>query len=582
MTWLLPRLIWIGALLVVVAAAPLVARWLPRRGGSLRVLGALTAAFAVLGGALWVGFRVLDLSIDRDGAVLWTYAGLSVAGVAFVTSRAVRRMPTRELFVAIGLVLDAAVVLAVATGQGSLASPPFRALLVAPAALPLAAYFGASVGYLAAAGTADLWPGYEAFVARRFLLSKSSAVLSAVTTIAMIGVALGVWLVIVSLAVLSGFENDLQNKIIGATAHVSVEARGGMPFVLGGRDATAIAQTPGAVDVSPVVEGEVAVSSSSNYTGALFFGIDPARAVNVLGVLGKLSDGSLAPLSAELLPQDDEQVPVGEFPPPAPLPSIVIGIEMAKGLNVGVGDRVRVISPILETMTPVGPAPKSATYQVAAVFDSKMYEYDARYVFVSLRAARRFLEVGDDEVTAVQVATSDPERSDDIARAIGDRLGPKFEAQDWKSRNQTLFSALKLERVVAFVVLVFIILVASFAIVNTLTMSVIEKKKEIAILKTMGARDGGIMKLFLTEGLIVGAFGTLVGTVVAVATVTALETFGFAIPGDVYYIDRLPVHMEAQDVMVVLVAALLIIWDFAVFPALRGSRLSPVEGLRDA
>jgi lipoprotein-releasing system permease protein len=578
-------LIWVVAILtgLDLVAAPFGARWLLRRGGSPRLLAALLAVLGVLGLALWAGFHFTDLSIERNAAGLWAYAGVAIVAVSFAASRAARRMPTPELFVALVLVLEVAVVLAVATGEGSLASPPFRALLVAPAALPLAAYFGASVGYLAAAGIADLWPGYEAFVARRFLLSKASAVLSTVTTIAMIGVALGVWLVIVSLAVLSGFENDLQNKIIGATAHLSVETKGGMPFVLSGHDATTVAQTRGVVDVSPVVEGEVAVSSSSNYTGALFFGIDPARAVHVLGVLKKLSDGSLTPLSAELAPPPEvPPADAGEFPPPAPLPGIVIGIEMAKGLNVGVGDRVRVISPILETMTPVGPAPKSATFQVAAVFDSKMYEYDARYVFVSVRAARRFLEVGDDEVTAVQVATSDPERSDDIARSITDRLGASFEAHDWKSRNQTLFSALKLERVVAFVVLVFIILVASFAIVNTLTMSVIEKKKEIAILKTMGARDGGIMKLFLTEGLIVGAFGTLVGTAAAVATVKWLETFGFTIPGDVYYIDRLPVHMEAQDLVVVLVAALLIIWDFAVFPALRGSRLSPVEGLRDA
>ena len=147
--------------------------------------------------------------------------------------------------------------------------------------------------------------------------------------------------------------------------------------------------------------------------------------------------------------------------------------------------------------------------------------------------------------------------------------------------NRNLFSALRLEKIAMFIILVLIILVASFSIVNTLTMSVIEKRKEIAILKTIGAQDVGIMKLFLVQGMLVGAFGTLIGAVVAVASAILLKRFGVGIPGEVYYIDSLPVHVGAGDVMLVVLAALIIVWDFAVFPALSGSRLKPVEGLRD-
>jgi lipoprotein releasing system LolC/E family transmembrane protein len=564
------------------ALAPVVWRWLRRRGTSAFVLVALVVALGLAAGGLWLLFTLAQLSLESHAALLWAYSGVAVGLCAFVASRRLGRMPSRELFVALAIIFEGALVLALTRREGGLASPPFRALLVAPAALPLAGYFGASLGYLSGAAGGDLVPGYEGFIARRFLLSKASSVLSTVTTISVIGVAIGVWLVIVSLAVLSGFEYDLQQKIIGATADVVVQTPRGLPFILSEPERQTIASSSGVVALSPVVEGEAAISSSSNYTGALVFGIEPDEARRVLGVLNQITEGSLAPIASELHAAEKAEAPSeGEFPPPAPLAHAAIGIEMANGLNVGVGDRVRLISPTLETMTPMGPVPKGTSFEVAAIFSSKMYDYDAHYVFISLDAARRFFELAPKELTAVQVASRNPEVAGAIARRLSQKLGSRFAAVDWKSRNQTLFSALELERVVAFVVLVFIILVASFAIVNTLTMAVVEKKKEIAILKTMGARDGGVMKLFLMQGLMVGAFGTLVGLGLALTTVALLQRFGFSIPGDVYYIDSLPVHLEVPDVLVVVLAALLIVWDFAVYPALRGSLSTPVEGLRD-
>ncbi|MBN1959647.1 MAG: ABC transporter permease [Deltaproteobacteria bacterium] len=563
--------------------APLIGRWLKRHQGSIGIAVRLFGLLLFLALILWVIFHQFDLSIERNATLLWAFAFISAATVGFLGSRYLQKMPNRELFVALLLLIEVMFIAALfSANTNGLASPHFRALLVTPAILPLSSYFGASIGHLTNGSSIKNFFGYESFIARRFLLSRASQVLSTVTSISVIGVAIGVWLVIVSLSVLSGFENDLKQKIIGATAHIVVQSKDGSPFKSDTDDPLNIMKTPGVIAVSPIIEGEAAVSSRSNYTGAIVFGINPQRARKVLGVMNEVAEGSVTPVQNELLaPTVKTDTIDTEFPPPKPLPNIIIGVEMAKGLNVSVGDRINLISPLLETITPIGPAPKNATFKIAAIFSSKMYEYDARYVFISLNAARHFFELASAELTAIQAAVDDPESSDVIVKTISQNLPTRFEALDWKGRNQTLFSSLKLERVVAFVVLVFIILVASFAIVNTLTMSIVEKKKEIAILKTMGASDNGIMKLFLIQGLIIGAFGTLLGAIAAMISIFLLQQFGFAIPGDVYYIDSLPVHFDAIDVVVVILAALLIVWDFAVFPALHGANLSPVEGLRD-
>lgn len=574
----------LGVVLAVQAVALVPLRpWLHRRGASLRVALQIAFALGLSGAAALAAFHLTALELERHATVMWLWVCASTMLVGLVSAARVRRMPTLELAVGALVPLEVAAALAFAASAGEgLTAAPLRALLIAPAALALCAYFGASVGYLLrGGGRVDVNLGYESMVGRRFLLSKASQVLSTVTAISVIGVSLGVWLVIVALAILGGFERDLQKKIIGANAHVVVQATDGAPFAPEPGLLETIQGVPGVVAAAPFVQGEVGVASGSNHTAAgLLIGVVPERSPEALLVLRELVRGSLDRL-AEAPPAPAARVE-SEFQAPAAIPGIVIGVEMAKALAVGLGDKIRVLSPLLEVLTPVGVAPKSLGFEVVGIFSSKMYEYDARLAFVSLGAARRFFELDDDGISGVHVRTDDPESSDLVGARIVARLGQqRFEALDWKKRNQTLFAALKLERVVAFIVLVFIILVASFSIVNTLTMSVIEKRKEIAILKTMGAQDIGVMKVFLVQGLLVGAFGTLIGAAVAIATVAALTHFGFWIPGDVYYIDSLPVHLEAADVVLVVVAALLIVWNFSVFPALRGSQLEPVEGLRD-
>ena len=255
---------------------------------------------------------------------------------------------------------------------------------------------------------------------------------------------------------------------------------------------------------------------------------------------------------------------------------------MARALSIQVADDVRVISPTLEVLTPLGPAPKSRGFRVVGIFSSKMYEYDSRFAYVDLGVAREFFDLPAKSVTGIQVQAPTPETAPQVVTALEPVLRQSgLQARDWRSRNQTLFAALELERVIAFIVLAFIILVASFSIVTTLAMSIIEKRKEIAILKTMGARSTGIMKVFLTQGMVVGGLGTLMGGVIGMVTVSGLEHMGLWIPDEVYYIDSLPVHLSIADLVVVTVAALLIVWDFSIFPAMQGAQLEPVEGLRE-
>ena len=557
---------------------------LARRGFDFAIAGRLLAAMLGAGVLLWAAFFLFHLQVERHAVVLWAaVCGTAIAAGVYGAAR-LRRVPWPELFLAALFVLEiaAAVTLSQSAGE-KLSSAPLRTLLVSPAAVALCGYFGASLGFvLFGEGRLVAGAGYETRIGGRFLLSKSSPVLSTVTIISIIGVSLGVALVIFALGILSGFEGDLQRKIIGAGAHLVVERRDSRPFALTPEWLSRIDQTPGIVATNPFLEGEVAVASQSNYTGAVLFGVDPHAASGVLKVLIQLQEGSLASLYEEMKPTPTDGNDAAEFAAPANIPGIVMGVEMAKTLNVRVGERVRVLSPLLEVMTPVGMAPRSMGFRVAGIFSSKMYEFDAKYVYASLPAMRHFLDVSDDVVTGVQARATDADSSSAVAHALGTMLAPDgFEARDWSERNQTLFSALKLERVVALVVLAFIILVASFSIVNTLAMSVIEKRKEIAILKTMGASDVGIMKVFLTQGLMVGGTGSVLGTILGTAVLVALKRFGFWIPGEVYYIDSLPVELNAMDVVLVLLAALLIVWDFSVLPALSGSRLKPVEGLRD-
>ncbi len=260
------------------------------------------------------------------------------------------------------------------------------------------------------------------------------------------------------------------------------------------------------------------------------------------------------------------------------LPGVVVGRELAKNLRVFVGDDVNVVSPMGD-IGPTGPIPKAKPFRTAAIFFSGMYEYDSKYVYMALPAAQKFLSL-DDEVTGLELKLQNPEDSGPVMERVRAALGPGFEIADWKELNRSLFSALKLEKIAMFIALCFIIVVAAFSIVSNGIMLVLEKGREVAILKSMGASDGAVQRIFVLLGLYMGVLGTTFGVLTGCGVCWALDHFGLPLDTDVYYITKLPVNVNAGELLAVLFASLLLSLLATLYPARLAAQLRPVDGLR--
>jgi lipoprotein-releasing system permease protein len=269
-----------------------------------------------------------------------------------------------------------------------------------------------------------------------------------------------------------------------------------------------------------------------------------------------------------------------EVAPPT-LPGVIVGREMVKNLSLYLGDEVKLISPLGE-LGPTGPMPKSRTYRVAAVFFSGMYEYDAKNVYVTLEASRRFLGI-EEGVTGLEVKVKDPDRVEAVTTRIEETIRPldgKLRVRHWKELNRSLFSALLLEKIGMFIMLSVIVVIAYLIIVTTLFMMVMEKTRDIAVLKTLGCSEWSIYRIFQIEGLILGLSGTFIGVVLGVAQTLGLKYFGVPLDPDVHYINQLPVQMDVWEVVIVAIASLVICLLITILPAHRASRLTVVDGLR--
>ena len=405
---------------------------------------------------------------------------------------------------------------------------------------------------------------YELFISLRYLKAKRKQVfISIITLLSMAGVGLGVMALIIVLSVMSGFEEDLKKKILGTNAHLVVLQQGaGMrdyPEIL-----KKVEEAKGVVAATPFIFTQAMLTSENNVHGIVLRGIDPATAGKVINIENTLKKGSMAGLQ-----KDDAEAQ----------PGIFIGKELAQTLGVMLDDSVVVVSP-MGALAPMGGGPPMKKFRVAGIFDSGMYEYDTSLAYISLKNAQKFLAMGD-LVSGLEV------KVDDIyaVKKIGDRirkdLGFPFWTKDWMQMNRSLFAALKLERIVMFIILVLIVLVAAFGIVSTLIMVVMEKNKDIAILKSMGATARSIMRIFIFEGLIIGCVGTLIGLGGGYVVCTLLAKYQFiTLPSDVYYISRLPVKMNILDFVLVAVSALGISFLATLYPSWQASRLDPAEALR--
>jgi lipoprotein-releasing system permease protein len=408
---------------------------------------------------------------------------------------------------------------------------------------------------------------YELFIGFRYLKAKrKQTFVSLITIISIAGVTVGVTALIVVLAVMNGFKEDLREKILGVTSHVVVSRFDGN--LSNYEQVTAkVAEVSGVGAATPFIYSQVMISSSQAISGAVLRGIDPNTAGKVINLPKNLRAGSLKDLAAE------DRLSGGT-------PGIILGNELARNLGVSQGEPVTVISP-LGRLTPLGQVPRSQTFRVTGIFDSGMYEYDSTIAYVSLWAAQRFLGIGD-RVTGIEVRVSDIYEADRVAKAIGKALGGyPYWSRDWMRMNKNLFSALKLEKIVMFIILTLIILVAAFNIVGTLIMVVLEKTRDIAILKSMGATGRSIMKIFMIEGAVIGLVGTILGLLGGFTLCELLATYKFVeLPQDVYYISTLPVKMDPLDVALIAVAAMVISLAATLYPAWQASRLDPAEAIR--
>ena len=263
---------------------------------------------------------------------------------------------------------------------------------------------------------------------------------------------------------------------------------------------------------------------------------------------------------------------------PRAVPGLIIGPELAKSLQVSIGEEVNVVTPNGD-LGPMGRMPRSRPFRIVGIFYSGMYEYDANFAYTTLDDAMDF--VAKDGATGIELKTENVDRAVEIAARVQTELGSGFDVLDWKELNRSLFYALKLEKIAMFVVLTFIILVASFSIIAMLIMIVIEKGREIAVLKSLGATDGGVMRTFIFQGTVIGTVGATIGLAGGLVICFLLEKVGFPLDPDVYYISTLPIDINIEEIVSVVVCAILISILATIYPSIQAARLKPVDGLRD-
>jgi lipoprotein-releasing system permease protein len=288
-------------------------------------------------------------------------------------------------------------------------------------------------------------------------------------------------------------------------------------------------------------------------------------------------EGAMPPIFGDGEAEGDDESRQEEGPDYEALPGLVIGPELKKSLQVELGSEVNVVTPEGE-MGPTGLMPRSRPFRIVGIFKTGMYEYDANYAYTSFSDAKDFLNRKG--ASGVEIKTIDANLAIEIAADLQKSLGPKYEVLDWQEMNRSLFYALELEKIAMFVVLTFIILVASFSIIAMLIMIVIEKARDIAILKSMGVPDGGIRRIFVFQGLVIGGLGALIGLVGGLGICAYLSVYGVPLDSEVYYISKLPVEVNAWEVGAVIVCALFISWAATIYPAYLASKLRPVDGLR--
>ncbi len=405
---------------------------------------------------------------------------------------------------------------------------------------------------------------FESFVCLRYLqATRKKGFISLISIISVAGVAVGVMALIVVIAVMTGFSEEFRNKILGVNSAIVIQQFGGQiqdyEQVL-----TTIRQTPEVTGATPYIYGQAMITTGKGGSGCVVRGIDPESAASVLSLPEQLTQGSLSGLA---VPQQGEP------------PGIILGSGLARKLRVGTGDKVRLLSPS-GALTPMGIIPRLKSCQVAGIFETGMHEYDGNLAYVSLNTAQNFFELPHG-IHGIEVAIAEIYNSPALVKELNQRLGPGYLIKDWMEMNFNLFSALKLEKTAMFIILTLIVLVAAFNIISTLIMVVMEKTKDIAILKAMGATSKQITRIFIYEGLLIGISGTIFGLGGGLGLCALLKRYNFIqLPTDVYPMSTLPIKILATDVTIIGLAAVLITFLATLYPSWQAARVEPAESLR--
>ncbi len=406
---------------------------------------------------------------------------------------------------------------------------------------------------------------FEFFIALRYLRAKKEqAFISVISLLSVLGVALGVAALIIVLGVMNGFSENLREKILGLNAHVIVGSHTGTIEDYG-QLIQKVEEIPGVNSATPFVYSEVMLSNPGGVKGVVMRGIDPGGADRVLELDQEMVQGSVFDLKND---QED-------------FPGIIVGQQLASRQNISVGDRVNILAPSGES-TAAGFTPKVESFQVQGVFSTGMQEYDTSFAYTTIPAAQEILGFTRDLVTGMEIRLHDVDQAHELSERITQSLGGyPYYVRNWKEMNENLFAALELEKLAMGVILTMIILVASFSIITALIMLVMEKRKDIAILMSMGTTRRMVRNIFIFLGLMIGALGTALGFAVGLGGCYLLENYQFIqLPADVYFMDHLPVLLHTRDLIIIALAAMVLCFLATIYPARKASRLNPAEALR--
>jgi len=406
--------------------------------------------------------------------------------------------------------------------------------------------------------------GFEIFVALRYLFSRKEGLFTFLTSIiGVAGVAVGVAALITTLGVMTGFQSDIKERVIGAQSHILISGDMSEDFYT--QKIKEIEKIPGVAGAAPNIGGQAILNRGNSSLGVVLRGIEPQQEGKINNLMSSFEEGSFTP-----------PVNPGEKETPA---AIVLGVELAANMGIDVGDDVVLISPS-SIASSAGMVPKMKKFRVSGTIKTGYYEFDSTMVYTDLKSAGDFLDL-DSSVTGIAVKLKNIDAAAQIAKQIKPLFGPEFTVRTFSEMNATLYAALKLEKMMMFIILSLIILVAALNIASNLILLGTEKLKDIGIMRALGANPLNISKIFIVEGLLTGTFGLICGLLLALLLCWVITTFNFIqLPGDVFYLTKIPVRLQATDILAVILGTYILCFAAALYPALRASKVNPADAIR--